>query len=74
MRKNKKFSSSRYNYRKGDYLGMNEYLKKINWDELLTGIEVRGQYSILLREYNTVCEKYLKKLEIWMGERRDRLG
>ena len=67
----KRFSRSRYNYRKGDYIGMNEHLNKINWDELFKGANVQEQYNILLNEYETVCEKYLKKMRD-VGGRKER--
>ncbi|RNA24407.1 RNA-directed DNA polymerase from mobile element jockey-like [Brachionus plicatilis] len=47
---NKRFTSNKYNYRRGDYKGMNEYLRGKDWETLFSGAGVQEKYEILLGE------------------------
>ena len=59
----KMFSSERYNYKKGDYVGMSEHLGNIDLDRLLSGVGVQGQYTIFLREFEVACKGFIRRVK-----------
>ena len=68
IKKNKKntfgenFRKSNYNYKTGDYLGISNYLKEINWWEIFRDKNIQECYDLFLKEYRRGCELFLNKI------------
>jgi len=51
-------SVPKYNYRKGDYEAMNDYLGNINWSDILSG-NVHDNWCVFKMTIQNAIEKYI---------------
>ena len=61
--KSSKTERLRYNYRKCNYIKMNEELEAVDWELLFQDCSVNECYEIFVNIYESLCEKYIPKLD-----------
>jgi hypothetical protein len=66
------FKSSKYNYQKGDYQSLSEFISKLNWNQILANLSADQMYEKFIEYYNLACSKFIprkgvtKRNKAWM--------
>ena len=51
----------KYNYKKGDYVGLKEYLSKVDWERDLDITDINTQYEKFMKFLNEGIDKFIPK-------------
>ncbi|CAF1100150.1 unnamed protein product, partial [Brachionus calyciflorus] len=68
------FSSSCYNFRKGDYAAFSGFFNGLNWKQIFTGLDVNQMYEKFIDYYDMGCKRFIpakalnKKDKSWMSK------
>ena len=70
IQKRDSFSSTKYQYRFGNYNEFSKSLNANNWLEILKNLNVNSQYEIFLQKYNEAVKNFIpiKKIESKIGK------
>ena len=63
IKSNTKQFKGTYNYKKGDYTGLKEYFKTVNWERVLTITDINQQNEKFLDIYNEGVDKFIPKIK-----------
>ena len=63
IKNNTKQFKGTYNYKKGDYIGLREYFKKVNWERDLTIRDINLQNTKFRDIYNEGIDKFIPKVK-----------
>ena len=63
IKNNTKQFKGTYNYKKGDYIGLKEYFKKVNWERDLTIKDINLQNTKFRDIYNEGIDKFIPKVK-----------
>ena len=58
-----KFRSTKLNYKRGDYVGMNIFFENINWVNIFEGKSIREGYRLFVNKYSEACEIYVPRIK-----------
>ena len=51
-----KFRKTKFNYKRGDYAGMNVHFGSMNWESIFKGMKVGECYRVFLEKYVEACD------------------
>ena len=54
-----KISSTRYNFKKGDYTKLNSHFKSIDWSSNFSSNDINTCYNFLMSTYTSACDKFI---------------
>ena len=57
-----KFRKTKFNYKRGDYAGMNVHFGSMNWESIFEGMKVGECYRVFLEKYVEACELFIPKI------------
>ena len=58
-----KFRSTKLNYKRGDYVGMNIFFENNNWVNIFEGKSIREGYRLFVNKYSEACEIYVPRIK-----------
>ena len=59
-----RYKRTKYNYKKGNYIGMSTFFESINWSNLFEGKNVKDCYKNFLVKYESACDLFVPKLNL----------
>ena len=58
----KQWSSKKFAFKRGDYEGLCEHFRRIDWDDKLKGQNVTERYAFFVEQYELASELFIPKL------------